>query len=66
MIWDFIRSLIHNALVHPVLPLLPRKLAKKIHEYLLDKNPSTSIDSEEVDKSTQKRLAIQKLSLIHI
>ena len=36
------------------------KLLWQIHEYLLDKNPSTSIDSEEVDKSTQKRLAIQK------
>jgi len=32
MIWDFIRSVIHNVLVHPVLPFLPRKLAKKIHE----------------------------------
>jgi hypothetical protein len=31
-IWDFIRSVIHNVLVHPVLPFLPRKLAKKIHE----------------------------------
>ena len=32
----------------------------EIRAYLLDKNPSTSISSEEVDKSTQKRLAIQK------
>ena len=31
----------------------------EIRAYLLDKNPSTSISSEEVDKSTQKRLAIQ-------
>ena len=35
------------------------KLLWQVHEYLLDKNPSTSISSEEVDKSTQKRLAIQ-------
>ena len=31
----------------------------EIRAYLADKNPSTSISSEEVDKSTQKRLAIQ-------
>jgi len=32
VIWDFIRSVIHNCVVHFFLPFLPRKLAKKIHE----------------------------------
>ena len=32
MIYDFIRSVIHNVLVHPILPFLPRKWAKVIHE----------------------------------
>lgn len=32
IIWDFTRSVIHNVLVHPILPFLPRKLAKVIHE----------------------------------
>ena len=35
-------------------------LIQEIRAYLDDKNPSTSISSEEVDKSVQKRLAIQK------
>ena len=34
-------------------------LLSEIRAYLVDKNPSASISSEEVDKSTQKRLAIQ-------
>jgi len=32
MIYDFIRSVIHNVIVHPILPFLPRKIAKRIHE----------------------------------
>ena len=32
MIWDFIRSVIHNCFVHIWLPFLPRRWAKKIHE----------------------------------
>ena len=35
-------------------------IIEEIRAYLADKNPSASISSEEVDKSTQKRLAIQK------
>ena len=35
-------------------------IIEEIRAYLDDKNPSTSISSEEVDKSTQKRLAIQR------
>ena len=36
------------------------ELKEAIRAYLNDKNPSTSISSEEVDKSIKKRLAIQK------
>ena len=32
MIWNFTRSVIHNVLVHPILPFLPRRWAKVIHE----------------------------------
>lgn len=30
---DFLKSVIHNVLVHPVLPFMPRKWAKVIHEH---------------------------------
>jgi len=29
---SFIKSVVHNCCVHPLLPWLPRKLAKAIHE----------------------------------
>lgn len=29
---DLFKSIVHNVLVHPILPFLPRKLARKIHE----------------------------------
>ena len=32
VLWDFTRSVLHNCVVHPILPFLPRKLAKVIHE----------------------------------
>ena len=31
-IWDFVRSVIHNCTVHPILPFLPRHVANIIHE----------------------------------
>ena len=30
--YNFIKSIIHNVVVHPVLPFIPRKWAKVIHE----------------------------------
>ena len=29
---DLVKSIIHNVLVHPILPFLPRRLARTIHE----------------------------------
>lgn len=28
---DFLKSVIHNVVVHPILPFLPRRLARTIH-----------------------------------
>jgi hypothetical protein len=30
--WDFFRSVFHNVVVHPILPFLPRRWAKWLHE----------------------------------
>jgi len=29
---NFIKSVVHNVLVHPILPFLPRDMARFIHE----------------------------------
>lgn len=29
---DFLKSVIHNVVVHPILPFLPHRLARTIHE----------------------------------
>ena len=29
---DFLKSVFHNVIVHPILPFMPRKLARVVHE----------------------------------
>lgn len=31
-LWDFTRSVIHNVVIHPILPFMPRRWAMWIHE----------------------------------
>jgi hypothetical protein len=31
-LYDFFRSVFHNVVIHPILPFLPRKWAKWLHE----------------------------------